>query len=203
MKVVLLENIRKLGRIGDIVEVKNGFGRNWLLAQKKALRAIPSNLKFFEEQKKQFEDKNVERKEEAEKFALRVKEVTLEMISPAQANGVLYGSITIKDIYDALKAKNVELTKNQINLHKPIKEVGKHEVNISLHPEVACFITLFVGGSKEALHELINPGVNLNEDGSENEYSENESEEQSEDALDDISEEEVEVLELQAEELPA
>lgn len=158
MKVVLLENIRKLGRIGEIVSVKDGFGRNWLLPEKKALRATPSNLKVFEEQKSQFETRNTEKKIEAEKLASTVKDIVLEMVSPAQANGVLYGSITIKDIYDALKTKNVEIAKNQINLHKPIKEVGKHEINIALHPEVVCAITLFIGSTKENLNELINPG---------------------------------------------
>ena len=84
MKVVLLENIRKLGRIGEIVSVKDGFGRNWLLPEKKALRATPSNLKVFEEQKKHFETLNTEKKIEAEKLASKVKDIVLEMVSPAQ-----------------------------------------------------------------------------------------------------------------------
>ena len=157
MKVVLLENIRKLGRIGDVVSVKAGFGRNWLLPQKKALRATENNLRVFETQKSDFEAQNSEKKVQAEKLAEKVKEVVLEMVSPAQANGVLYGSITIKDIFDALKVKNVDVSKNQINLNKPIKEIGKHLVNIMLHPEVSCDISLYVGGTKEALHELMNP----------------------------------------------
>lgn len=157
MRVVLLENIRKLGKIGDIVDIKNGFGRNWLLPQKKALRATDGNLKVFENQKSQFEKSNADKKVEAEKLSVSIKEIVLDMVSPAQANGILYGSITIKDIYDALKLKNVSITKNQIILNKPIKETGKHLISIMLHPEVYCDIVLFVGGTKEALHDFMNP----------------------------------------------
>ncbi|USO02332.1 MAG: 50S ribosomal protein L9 [Alphaproteobacteria bacterium] len=157
MKVVLLENIRSLGRIGDVVAVKDGFGKNWLLPQKKALRASSKNLQLFEDQKQEFEKINTERKKDAEKVAAKLQGVTLDIISPAQANGVLYGSITIKDIHNALKNKDITVGKNQIDLHKPIKEEGQHKVSLVLHPEVSCDITLFIGGTKEALNDLMNP----------------------------------------------
>ena len=160
MKVVLLENIKGRGKIGDIIEIKDGFGRNWLLPQKKALRATKDNLNTFENHKENFEKSNADRKNEAEKLAMSLKDIMIDMVSPAQGNGILYGSITIKDIYDALKAKNVLISKNQINLNKPIKEVGRHLIDIAVHPEVTCEIVLFVSGTKESLHELMNPEEN-------------------------------------------
>jgi len=163
MQVVLLENIRSLGKIGDVITVKDGFGRNWLLPQKKVLRASKQNLKLFETQKKDFEKRNDENKAAAEKAASGLNGLVLEMISPAQANGVLYGSITIKDIHTALKNKDIAAEKNQINLHRPIKEAGEHKINIILHPEVACDITLFIASTKEAMHELMNPDDNTEE----------------------------------------
>src|SRR6478735_7092349 len=149
MDVILLERIEKLGSIGDVVKVKNGFARNFLLPNGKALRANESNRKVFEANRERIETQNAERRGEAEKDAKTVEGVTVQLIRQASNTGQLYGSVSARDLAEALEAQGHKVAKNQIVLDKPIKAIGVQDVKIALHPEVSVTITVNVARSPE------------------------------------------------------
>src|SRR5687768_14964620 len=149
MEVILLERVEKLGAIGDVVTVKNGFARNYLLPNKKALRANEANRKLFETNRKKIEADNADRRVEAEKAAKGVEGKTVQLIRQASNTGQLYGSVSARDIVDALAADGAQVTKSQIVLDRPIKGIGMHDVKVALHPEVAVTVRVNVARSPE------------------------------------------------------
>jgi len=149
MEVILLERVEKLGSIGDVVTVKNGFARNFLLPNKKALRANESNRKVFEANRAKIEADNAERRTDAEKASKDVDGKTVQLIRQASNTGQLYGSVSARDIVDALEAEGAKVTKSQVVLNRPIKTIGVHEVKVALHPEVAVTVKVNVARSPE------------------------------------------------------
>lgn len=153
MEVILLERVEKLGQMGDVVKVKPGYARNYLLPQKMALRATKANLTYFEQQHTQLEATNLERRGEAEVVAGKVEGLTIVLLRQASDMGQLYGSIRPQDIADGVNDAGVTLEHKQVKLDRPIKTIGLHKVRIALHPEVAVEITANVARS-EAEAEL-------------------------------------------------
>ncbi len=149
MEVILLERVEKLGAIGDVVKVKDGFARNYLLPNKKALRANDSNRKLFEANRTRIEEENANRRSDAEKAAKSVDGKTVQLIRQASNTGQLYGSVSARDIVEALEAEGAHVTKSQIVLDRPIKAIGMHEVKVALHPEVAVTVKVNVARSPE------------------------------------------------------
>ena len=149
MKIVLLERITKLGQMGDIVDVKSGFARNFLLPNGKALRATDQNIKFFEDRKTELVAKNLENKKDAETIKTKIDNQIFVLIRSASDTGALYGSVSSKDISDVASAKGFEVLKNQICLVKPIKQLGIYHIDINLHPEITSRISVNVARTKE------------------------------------------------------
>ena len=149
MEVILLERIEKLGTIGDVVKVKNGYARNFLLPRGKALRANESNRKVFEANREKIEAQNEERRSDAEKDAKKVDGLKVQLIRQASNTGQLYGSVSARDLAEALEAQGYKVAKNQIVLDRPIKAIGVHDVKIALHPEVSVVIHVNVARSPE------------------------------------------------------
>src|SRR5688500_7831354 len=149
MEVILLERVEKLGAIGDVVTVKNGFARNYLLPNKKALRANEANRKLFEVNRKQIEADNADKRAEAEKASKGVEGKTVQLIRQASNVGHLYGSVSARDIVEALEGEGAKVTKSQIVLDRPIKAIGMHDVKVALHPEVAVTVRVNVARSPE------------------------------------------------------
>ncbi|HCS69898.1 50S ribosomal protein L9 [Pelagibacterium nitratireducens] len=149
MKVILLERVGRMGTIGDEVTVKDGFARNFLLPQGKALRASDANRAKFEAERQTIEARNAERRSEAEKNASSLDGKTIVMVRQAGETGQLYGSVSARDIADALLAEGEKVERNQIDLEGPIKAVGLHEVALNLHAEVAVKITVNVARSSD------------------------------------------------------
>src|SRR4051812_14086594 len=149
MEIILLERIEKLGAIGDVVKVKNGYARNFLLPNGKALRANESNRKVFEANRERIETQNAERRGEAQKDAKTIDGATVQLIRQASNTGQLYGSVSARDLAEALEAQGHKVAKNQIVLDKPIKAIGLQDVRIALHPEVAVTIHVNVARSPE------------------------------------------------------
>ena len=147
MKIVLLERINKLGQMGDIVDVRSGYARNFLLPFKKALRATKENIDFFKEQKSILEAKNLENKKEAEVVKAKIDGKSFILIRSASDTGALYGSVSSKDINEIVSADGIEISKNQINLEKPIKELGIYKVSVRLHSEISSEIFINVARS--------------------------------------------------------
>lgn len=149
MEIILLERVEKLGAIGDVVKVKDGFARNYLLPRKKALRANESNRKLFEANRARLEEENANRRTDAEKSSKGVEGKTVQLIRQASNTGQLYGSVSARDIVDALDVAGAKVTKSQIVLDRPIKSIGVHEVKIALHPEVQVAVKVNVARSPE------------------------------------------------------
>lgn len=149
MEIILLERVEKLGAIGDVVKVKDGFARNYLLPRKKALRANEANRKLFETQRAQIEADNAARRSNAEKASKGVDGKTVQLIRQASNVGHLYGSVSARDIAEALDAVGAHVAKSQVVLDRPIKAIGVHEVKIALHPEVAVTVKVNVARSPE------------------------------------------------------
>lgn len=137
MEVILLEHVEKLGRMGDIVNVKNGFARNYLLPQNKALRATDANKAVFEKQKAELEAHNKALFDEASKKAEALSGFSAVLIRQAAETGQLYGSVTIRDIAAAVKEAGFDIERRCVYLEKPIKDLGVYEVKLNLHPEVS------------------------------------------------------------------
>ena len=149
MKIVLLERINKLGQMGDIVDVRSGYARNFLLPRKKALRATKENMNYFKEQKSILEAKNLENKKEAEGAKTKLDGKSFILIRSASDTGALYGSVSSKDINEIVSADGIEISKNQINLEKPIKELGIYKVSLSLHSDISSEIFINVARSAD------------------------------------------------------
>jgi len=149
MQVILMQRIEKLGQMGDVVSVKPGFARNYLLPQKKAMRATKENLARFESQRAQLEAENLKRREEAERVAKDLEGMTVTLIRQAGESGQLYGSVTARDIAEAVTANGVSVARGQIDLGAVIKMLGLHKVRVRLHPEVAVTVTANVARSEE------------------------------------------------------
>jgi len=160
MEVILLERVEKLGQIGDIVNVKNGFARNYLLPNKKALRANEANKKVFEANRARIEADNASRRSDAEAASKGVEGKTVQLIRQASNVGALYGSVSARDIVEALEAEGAKVSKSQVVLDRPIKAIGVHEVKIALHPEVAVTVKVNVARSPEEA-ELQAQGVDV------------------------------------------
>jgi len=142
MEVILLERISRLGQMGDTVKVKDGFARNFLLPQGKALRANEANKKKFEGQRAQLEARNLERKSEAQQIADKLDGMSFVVVRSAGETGQLYGSVSTRDIADIVTAEGFSVNRTQIELNHPIKTIGLTNVAIALHPEVEVTITL-------------------------------------------------------------
>jgi large subunit ribosomal protein L9 len=149
MEVILLERVEKLGAIGDVVKVKDGFARNYLLPRKKALRANDANRKVFEANRAKIEEDNANRRTDAEKSSKDVDGKTVQLIRQASNTGQLYGSVSARDIVDALDAAGAKVTKSQVVLDRPIKAIGMHEIKVALHPEVSVTVKVNVARSPE------------------------------------------------------
>jgi large subunit ribosomal protein L9 len=160
MDVILLERVEKLGAIGDVVTVKNGFARNYLLPNKKALRANESNRKLFEAKRAEIETDNANKRTEAEAASKGIEGKTVKLIRQASNTGQLYGSVSARDIVEALDAEGAKVTKSQVVLDRPIKAIGLHEVRIALHPEVSVSIKVNVARSPEEA-ELQAQGIDV------------------------------------------
>ena len=149
MQVILLERVAKLGQMGDIVDVKPGFARNYLLLQKKALTASKANIAAFEEQKAQLEARNLETRKEAEALGERLDGQQFVVIRQASDGGNLYGSVTPRDAADAATENGFSVDRKQVVITQPIKELGLHDVSVTLHPEVVVKVLLNVARSPE------------------------------------------------------
>jgi large subunit ribosomal protein L9 len=149
MQVILLERVAKLGQMGEVVKVKDGYARNFLLPQGKALRASEDNIKGFEGRKAQLEAQNLETKKEAEQVAAKLDGQTFIVIRSASDAGALYGSVTTRDAADAATKEGFTVDRKQVVLTRPIKELGLHDVEVVLHPEVSATIVLNVARSTE------------------------------------------------------
>ena len=145
MQIILLENIMKLGKIGDQVEVKNGFARNYLLRQGKALRASKENIEFVNKKKVELNKKNEEAKDQFKEIAAKILNKTLKFNKESKENGELYGSIKPKEVSNAFKIElGVEINPSQIDLRQEITQIGKYKININLHAEVTASVSLNV-----------------------------------------------------------
>src|SRR3954447_24373128 len=149
MEVILLERVEKLGAIGDVVKVKDGFARNYLLPRKKALRANEANRKVFETNRARIEEENADRRSDAETASKGVEGKAVQLIRQASNTGQLYGSVSARDIAEALDGVGAHVAKSQVVLDRPIKAIGLHEVKIALHPEVAVTVKVNVARSPE------------------------------------------------------
>ena len=158
MNLILLERVPKLGQMGDVVKVKPGFARNYLLPQKKALRATKDNITYFESQRKVLEAQNLERRGEAEAVGAKMKDVKVTIIRQASEALQLYGSVTSRDISDAANAAGVKIERSQVELDKPIKALGEHKIKIHLHAEVTIEISVIVARSADEAEFLAKGG---------------------------------------------
>ena len=160
MDIILLERVEKLGHIGDVVSVKDGYARNFLLPAKKALRANEANRKLFEAQRADIEAKNADRRDAAQGRAKDVDGRQVVLIRAASNAGHLYGSVSVRDIVDGLNADGADVTKAMVVLERPIKTIGLFDVRVALHPEVAVMVKVNVARSPDEA-ELQKQGVNV------------------------------------------
>ena len=149
MQVILMERVEKLGQMGDVVNVKPGFARNFLLPKGKALRATEESIKHFQTQKSQLEAQNIERKSEAEAVSTKMDGATIILVRQAGEAGQLYGSVNARDIALALNEGGFNVDRNQVRLEQPIKLLGLHDVSITLHPEVSITVKANVARSED------------------------------------------------------
>ena len=173
MNVILLERIEKLGQMGDTVDVKPGYARNFLLPKKKAIRATKDNVAFFEGQRSVLEARNLEKKEEAQKASEKMVDVMVTVIRTASESGHLYGSVRSGDVASLLCNEGYNVSKNQVKIDKPVKELGIHEVFVALHPEVMVSVKLNVAQSQEEadVQSGKTPPVSEDDEGEEEEQS--------------------------------
>ena len=160
MDIILLERVEKLGTIGDVVTVKDGYARNFLLPNKKALRANAANKKVFESNRAKIEEDNASKRQEAEKHSENVEGKKIVLIRASSNSGQLYGSVTVRDIAEGLNEEGANVEKSMIVLERPIKELGIFDVKVVLHPEVSVNVKVNVARSPEEA-ELQNEGVDV------------------------------------------
>ena len=149
LDVILLERVENLGQMGQVVKVRPGYARNFLLPQKKAMRATKDNLTYFEKQRAQLEAQNLTRKNEAEQVAEKLNGLKVVLIRQAGESGQLYGSVSARDLSDAVTAAGFTITRGQVVLEKPIKTLGLFPLKVVLHPEVAVQVTANIAQSAE------------------------------------------------------
>ncbi|HVO04370.1 MAG TPA: 50S ribosomal protein L9 [Candidatus Cybelea sp.] len=149
MDVILLERVERLGQIGDVVKVKPGYARNFLLPMKKALRATEENKKRFETQRAQIEANNLQRRQEAEKIKGKVDGLKVVIIRQASETGILFGSVSSRDVAEGVTKAGFTIDRRQVILDKPIKSLGLHPVRVALHPEVIVTVTANVAKSED------------------------------------------------------
>lgn len=179
MDVILLERVEKLGQMGDVVTVKPGFARNYLLPRKKALRATKNNLAVFEGQRTQLEAENLDRKTEAEKVAVKVDGLTVPVIRAAGESGQLFGSVTARDIAEAVIEAGVTISRQQVVLDRALKTLGLEKVRISLHAEVDATVIVNIARSSDEAEQQASLGRAVGVD-------ESDLDEQDEDELDSL-----------------
>ena len=149
MEIILLERIEKLGGMGDIVGVKDGYARNFLLPRKKALRATPENMERFEREREALENLNSDRRDAASSAAIRLEGESILLIRQASDTLQLYGSVNARDVAEAMAERGAEVRRQQVRLDRPIKSLGMHDVRIALHPEVMVTVKVNVARSPE------------------------------------------------------
>lgn len=161
MEIILLERIEKLGQMGDVVKVKAGYARNYLLPEKKALRSTKENLAYFESKRAELEARNLENRRVAEKEAETLKDLSVAIVRQAAESGQLYGSVTARDIHDALRDMGIKIERHQVDLPQPIKNVGVYIVRIVLHPDVVEKVKVTVARSQEETVRLTAENAHL------------------------------------------
>ena len=149
VEVILLQRVENLGQMGDLVRVRPGYARNWLLPQKKAIRASKDNRARFEVERAQLEAQNIKRREEAERIAERVSGLAAVIIRQAGESGGLYGSVTARDVADACTEAGLSVSRQQVVLEHPIKALGVYQLRVVLHPEVSIAVSVNVARSRE------------------------------------------------------
>lgn len=149
MQVILLERVENLGQMGDVVTVRPGYARNFLLPRQKALRATKDNISFFDGKKKELEAQNLKRREEAEKVSVKMEGLKVSLIRQASEAGQLYGSVTARDIADAVTAKGFKIDREQVTMDRAYKLLGLYPVKVYLHPEVMVEVTINIARSAE------------------------------------------------------
>jgi large subunit ribosomal protein L9 len=147
MKVILLERVERLGSLGDVVSVKDGFARNYLLPRSKALRANSTNMKVFDDMRVDIEDRNAKAREAAAKAGKKLDEASYVMIRQAGETGQLYGSVSGRDVADAVNAEGGKIDRSMVVLDRPIKTLGVHQVKVRLHPEVSITVNINIARS--------------------------------------------------------
>ena len=160
MEVILLERVAKLGQMGELVRVKDGYARNFLLPRGKALRATSANRDKYEHMKADLEARNIEAKAEAGKVAEKIDGHNVVVIRQASEGGQLFGSVSVRDIVTSFEAEGVKISRSQILLDAPIKTIGKHEIQVAVHPEVEVGVSVTVARSAEEA-ERINRGEDI------------------------------------------
>lgn len=155
VEIVLLERVERLGQMGDVVRVRPGYARNFLLPKKKALRATKANLAAFEARKAQLIADNLKRKEEAEQVAVKMAGLAIALVRSSGESGHLYGSVTSRDIADEVTAKGFTVNRTQVLIDHPIKTVGVASVRVLLHPEVAIAVSISVAPSLDEANALL------------------------------------------------
>jgi large subunit ribosomal protein L9 len=154
MQIILLERVGGLGQMGDVVKVRDGYARNYLLPKKKALRATKDNLAHFERERAQLEAHNLEQKKEAEAVAVKLNGKSFSVIRQASEAGHLYGSVSTRDISDLVSAGGFTIVRTQVQLDRPIKTLGQHLVRVQLHPEVTASVTINVARTQEEAERM-------------------------------------------------
>ncbi len=149
MQVILLQRVENLGQMGDVVTVRPGYARNFLLPRQKALRATKENIAFFDGKKKELEAQNLKRREEAEKVSVKMEGLKVALIRQASEAGQLYGSVTARDIADAVSAKGFKIDRDQVTMDRAYKLLGLYPVKVYLHPEVVVEVTINIARSAE------------------------------------------------------
>jgi large subunit ribosomal protein L9 len=157
--LILLERVEKLGQMGQVVKVKPGYARNYLLPQKKALRATKENLAYFETQRTQLEANNLKRRSEAAEIGEKLEGLSVVLVRQAGESGQLYGSVSARDLAEAVTAAGFTVERHQVLLDRPIKTLGLHPIRIALHPEVAVGVTANIAQSAEEA-EMQARGIN-------------------------------------------
>ncbi len=163
MEIILLERIEKLGGMGDIVGVKDGYARNFLLPRKKALRATPENMERFEREREALENLNSDRRDAASSAATRLEGESIVLIRQASDTLQLYGSVNARDVAEAMAERGAEVRRQQVRLDRPIKSLGMHDVRIALHPEVMVTVKVNVARSPEEAKIQARGGTILDE----------------------------------------
>jgi large subunit ribosomal protein L9 len=171
MEVILLERIENLGQMGDVVRVRPGFARNYLLPQRKALRATKDNMTRFESQRAQLEAQNLKRRQEAEAVGSKLDGLKVVLLRQASEAGQLYGSVTARDIAEAVTEAGFTIQKSQVVLNLPIKELGLHTIRVVLHPEVSVSVVANVAKSAEEAEAQVT-GHSAERQGAEQAFSE-------------------------------